>query len=72
VLFVLISAVWLIVAFLGLAMCRLAGLSDTSERAALIEWITSERGGEIWPQPGADADERLPIDARFRAYRATG
>jgi hypothetical protein len=72
VLFILISAVWLIIAFAGLAMCRLAGLSDDSHVDALAEWIAAHCITEDRAVPADIAAERLPIDARFRAYRATG
>lgn len=70
VLFILISALWLIAAFVGLAMCRLAGLSDDSHVHALAEWIAANCITEDRVLT-AEA-ERLPIDARFRPYRATG
>ena len=71
-LFILISAVWLIFAFVGLAMCRVGGSSDESHMRALAEWIAANCITEERSLPSDGADERLPIDARFRAYRATG
>jgi hypothetical protein len=72
VLFVLISAGWLIVAVVGLAICRLGGLSDDSHVEALAEWIAANCITEDRSPPAEGGAERLPIDARFRTYRAAG
>jgi hypothetical protein len=72
VLFILISAVWLIIALIGVAMCRLAGLSDDSHVEALAEWIATNCIVEDRALPVDSATRRVTTDARFRAYRATG
>ena len=53
-------------------MCRVAGLSDDCHVAALAEWIAANRIPEERRCRVTVAAGRLPIDARFRAYRATG
>lgn len=68
VLFVVIPMVWLALAFLGVAMCRLGALSDRSHMAALAKWVADCRiaGREI--SPPADPAEQRP----FGTQRATG
>lgn len=68
----MISAGWLIIAFVGLAMCRLAALSDDSHVEALAEWIATNCIVEDRALPADSATRRLTTDAQFRAYRATG
>jgi hypothetical protein len=49
--------------FFGLAICRLARMSDDSEARALAEWLAMSPD---------EAAGRLPNDDEDAAYRATG
>ena len=62
-LLILIPGLWLAALFFGLAICRLARMSDDSEARALAEWFAMT----------ADVpDGALPDDDEGAAYRATG
>ena len=67
-LLVVIPAVLLAVALLGLGMCRLAALSDRHHAAALEEWILATRLSRQRP-PVA---EQRPFDAPGGRFHATG
>jgi hypothetical protein len=66
VLYISLASALFVVVFAGLAMCRLAGISDRLHAAALAEWLASTRRGErtesLLEYPAFDA----PISARMR------
>jgi hypothetical protein len=63
VLLLLIPGLWMAALFFGLAICRLARMSDESQTRALAEWFAMS----------VDATERhLPGEEDEAAYRATG
>jgi hypothetical protein len=63
VLLLLIPGLWMAALFFGLAICRLARMSDDSQARALAEWFAMT----------TDATEgQLPGDDDEAAYRATG
>ncbi|HTA36604.1 MAG TPA: hypothetical protein VK761_07815 [Solirubrobacteraceae bacterium] len=64
--YIALAAALFLAAFVGLAMCRLAALSDRLQAAALAEWMLASRYG-VRPdgfveQPAFDA----PISAYYR------
>jgi hypothetical protein len=62
----------LLVALLGMSMCRLAGLSDSSHAAAVADWVAA--GGLIEQGSASDGRDsaRLPFDPRGESFRAAG
>lgn len=65
-LYIVLAAALFLAAFVGLAMCRLAALSDRLHAAALAEWTLASRLGARadcrFEQPSFDS----PISARYR------
>jgi hypothetical protein len=41
VLYIAIAAVWFLLAFVGLALCRLAALSDDSHKLEMVDWVAA-------------------------------
>jgi hypothetical protein len=70
-LFVLIPVV-LLLALLGLGMCRLAALSDHSYAVAVAEWVAA--GGLTEQDSTSDEHHaaRVPFDPRGASFRAAG
>jgi hypothetical protein len=66
VVYIALAAALFLAAFAGLAMCRLAALSDRLHAAALAEWMLASRYGAhadgFVEQPAFDA----PISAYYR------
>jgi hypothetical protein len=65
VLYIALAAALFLTAFVGLAMCRLAALSDRLHAAALAEWLVASRHGTrdgALEYPAFDT----PITARYR------
>jgi hypothetical protein len=66
VLYIALASALFLIAFAGLAMCRLAALSDRLHAAALAEWLASSRRGArsegLLEHPAFDA----PISVRLR------
>jgi hypothetical protein len=70
VLYIALAAALFLAAFVGLAMCRLAALSDRLHSVALAEWIVASRyetrdpgrSGGLLEHPAFDA----PITAHYR------
>jgi hypothetical protein len=71
-LFVLIPAVFVAFALLGLSMCRLAALSDNKHAAALAEWLAMSHPTEHRAAPADSPREQFQFDPRDDAFRATG
>jgi hypothetical protein len=71
-LLVLVPAAIVAVALLGLGMCRLAALSDSSQAVALADWIATSYRAEHKPGPAELAREQIPLDPRGGSFRATG
>lgn len=71
-LFVLIPAVFVVFALLGLGMCRLAALSDHNHAVALAEWIATSHLTEHKAAHADSAWEQFWFDHRDDAFRATG
>jgi hypothetical protein len=62
----------LLVALLGLSMCRLAALSDSRHAAAVAEWVAS---GCLSQQESASDEhdpERIPFGPLGASFRAAG
>jgi hypothetical protein len=64
----LIPAAWLAAMCFGVAVCRLAAISDESDAAALEEWLATRPPADQFP---GRADDPVPLD-HPGAYRATG
>jgi hypothetical protein len=62
VLYIALAAALLPTALVGLAMCRLAALSDRLHAAAVAEWIVASRHG-------AHGVEHPAFDAPISIYR---
>jgi hypothetical protein len=66
VVYIVLAVALFLAAFAGLAMCRLAALSDRLHAAALAEWMVASRYGVrtdgLVEQPAFDA----PISAYYR------
>lgn len=58
-LFILIPTAWMAVAFLALAICRLAALSDDSGAVALAEWMATSYFAEHKDVPAESPSEQL-------------
>jgi hypothetical protein len=73
VLFLLISAGWLLVACFALIMCRVAALSDDSCASALADWIAVSRLAEQEDLfPDGSIVQRTPTDGRAPTSRLRG
>jgi hypothetical protein len=71
-LWILIPAVCAVLALLGLALCRIAGLSDAADAARLAEWSRADDSVEPVDLPAATPQEQIPADSHYGSYRATG
>lgn len=71
-LLVLASAAWLAVTFFGLAVLRLAALSDDWHALALAEWIAAARVLQPQATEAESWMRQLPVDPPDEAYRAAG
>jgi hypothetical protein len=71
VLFIVIAAGWCLLAFIGVAICRMAALSDDAHSLELADWVAA--GGLLArEQPTADDPAELHLQRRGRAKRAIG
>jgi hypothetical protein len=61
-----------VVALLGLSMCRLAALSDNSHAAALAEWVATAHLDGLDRSSDESPREQFPFDSRGASYRAAG
>jgi hypothetical protein len=72
-LLILIAGVLVVVvAMLGLSMCRVATLSDRNSAVALREWIAASQLGERRVAPSDRAGEQFLFDSPGEAFRAAG
>jgi Tfp pilus assembly protein PilX len=72
-LFILIaSALVVVVAVLGLSICRVAALSDRNSALALTEWLAASRRAERHVAPPDRAGEQFRFDPSDEAFRAAG
>lgn len=69
---VLIPAILVAFALLGLSMCRLAALSDHKHAVALAEWIATSYLAEHKAVPAEQPREQFRFDPRDEVFRATG
>ena len=67
-LLLVLPAVWVVLACLGLALCRLAARSDSSQRVRLDELLAAGYRAEHERL----VTDRLPLDLRFDRRRAAG
>jgi hypothetical protein len=72
-LFILIAGVLVVVvAVLGLSICRVAALSDRNSSLALTEWITTGHLADRQPVPVGRAGEQFLFDHPGEGFRAAG
>jgi hypothetical protein len=69
VLYIGIAVMWCLLAFVGLALCRLAAISDDAHALELSERVTAQDLRAI-AQTAGDAPQQLPRHGERR--RATG
>ncbi len=72
VLYLIIPAVWLAVAYFGLMMCRLAARSDRSQALALAEWVTTSYFAGSGELPGGSCHEQSSSRLLRPPRRAAG
>lgn len=65
-LYIVLAAALFLAAFAGIAMCRLAALSDRLHAAALAEWALASRYGARVDGSVEHPSFDLPISARYR------
>jgi hypothetical protein len=62
----------LVLALLGLSMCRLAALSDSSHVAAVADWVLASHRPEHAVASAEHPPEQISADPRGGRFRATG
>jgi hypothetical protein len=68
VLYIALAAALFLAAFVGLAMCRLAALSDRLHSVALAEWIVASRYETREPGRSAGVLDHPAFDALITAH----
>jgi len=66
------SALVIVVAVLGLSICRIAALSDRNSALALTEWLAASRHAQRQVTPTEHAGEQFRFDPPDEAFRAAG
>lgn len=66
------SALVIVVALLGLSICRIAALSDRNSAVALSEWIAASRRDERQVAPADRPGTRMLFDSPAEAFHTIG
>jgi hypothetical protein len=66
------SALVIVVALLGLSICRIAALSDRNSARALTEWLAASHRDDRQAVPADRPGTRMLFDSPAEAFRTVG